>query len=175
MRPSAEIGPAHAGACGAPDGSVGLGRESGARSAPSWAEFGPTGCPCSPREQKPAAGPPPGTPAPFPSPPFSLMRAAAAPEGDGNGDRGKEMTRRRRRCLLAGARTRRWVSAPPSSSPLMALGFRARARASRHLGGERQLPVPRSGERQRILVPRIGGQWWRMDEVSHASPSRVRV
>jgi len=63
--------------------------------------------------------------------------------------------RRRRRGLLAGAWAQRWVSAPPSSSPLTAPHFGARARASRHPVGER---LPCAGEP--APVPRGEGRRW---------------
>ena len=57
----------------------------------------------------------------FPSP-FSLLETEATAAGHG----GPAEWAGRRHCgLLAGARARRWVSAPPSSSPWMAPGSRA--------------------------------------------------
>ena len=56
----------------------------------------------------------------------------------------EERTKRRHRGLPAGVRARRWVSAPPSSSPWMAPCFRARAHEPRRRAAER--PVPRPDE-----------------------------
>jgi len=66
---------------------------------------------------------------------FSLHETEATAAGHGGP---AEWAGRRHRGLLAGARARRWVSAPPSSSPWMAPRFRARARAPRRPGGERR-------------------------------------
>ena len=90
----------------------------------------------------------------------------------------EERTKRRRRSLLAGVRARRWVSAPPSSSPWMAPCFRARAHAPRRPRGERRLSVLGSGKLRRSPVPRIGSVG-HGEETGKAPPapftSRVRV
>jgi len=147
--------------------SVGLGRKIGPRSAHSWDECGPTGGDRSwPSDlirrpaaslagSKPGRRPPPRNPRTFSLPPLSPYHETAAAAMVA----AEEMTRRRRRGLLAGARARRWVSAPPSSSPLTAPRFGARSRAPRRLGGERRpCSWPHPGERRRRTFPRDGSR-----------------
>ena len=76
----------------------------------------------------------------FPSP-FSLLETEATAAGHGSP---AEWAGRRHRGLLAGARARRWVSAPPSSSPWMAPGSRApHARPQRPGAASGGFSVPR--------------------------------
>ena len=105
------------------------------RVAPSPSDSDPTAARAR-RANKTGDGGDPGTLAFILSlPVFSLHETEAMAAGHGGR---AEWAGRRHRGLLAGARARRWVSAPLSSSPWMAPRFRAHARAPRRPGGERR-------------------------------------